>query len=44
MLPFFDVRLHLDGPNVHLDIHVPADAAALLNHLFAADETALDDA
>ena len=34
--PFFDFRLHLDGPAVHLDVRAPSDAAALLNDLFAA--------
>jgi MerR family transcriptional regulator, copper efflux regulator len=33
--PFFDFRLHLDGPLVHLEARAPADAAGLLDHLFA---------
>ena len=32
--PFFDFRLHLDGPVVHLEATAPADAADLLDHLF----------
>lgn len=34
--PFFDFRLHLDGPSVHLEVRAPATAAELLTHLFAA--------
>jgi MerR family transcriptional regulator, copper efflux regulator len=33
--PFFDFRLHLDGPVVHLEARAPADAAGLLDQLFA---------
>ena len=33
--PFFDFRLHLDGPVVHLEARAPADAADLLDRLFA---------
>lgn len=33
--PFFDFRLHLDGPVVHVEVRVPADGAALLTELFA---------
>ncbi|MGW6055352.1 MerR family transcriptional regulator [Streptomyces sp. NPDC055189] len=32
--PFFDFRLHLDGPSLHLDIRAPADGAGLLTDLF----------
>lgn len=32
--PFFDFRLHLDGPAVHLEVRAPAHAATLVNHLF----------
>jgi hypothetical protein len=31
--PFFDFRLHLDGPVVHLEVRAPADAAELLRDL-----------
>ena len=34
--PFFDFRLHLDGPVVHLEARAPSDVAPLLDHLFAA--------
>lgn len=34
--PFFDFRLHLDGPVLHLEVRVPADAADLLAALFTA--------
>jgi MerR family transcriptional regulator, copper efflux regulator len=33
--PFFDFRLHLDGPVVHLEVRAPADGATLLTELFA---------
>jgi len=33
--PFFDFRLHLDGPVVRLEVRAPADGAALLAELFA---------
>lgn len=33
--PFFDFRLHLDGPHLHLEIRAPADGAALLTDLFS---------
>ncbi|MFL6055434.1 MAG: MerR family transcriptional regulator [Actinoallomurus sp.] len=33
--PFFDFRLHLDGPVVHLQVCVPAEGASLLAELFA---------
>jgi MerR family transcriptional regulator, copper efflux regulator len=33
--PFFDFRLHLAGPLVHLEARAPADAADLLDQLFA---------
>jgi DNA-binding transcriptional MerR regulator len=32
--PFFDFRLHLDGPVVHLEARAPAAAADLLDRLF----------
>ncbi len=32
--PFFDFRLHLDGPAVHLEARAPAQAADLLGELF----------
>jgi len=32
--PFFDFRLHLDGPLVHLEVRAPAEAAELLDQLF----------
>jgi MerR family transcriptional regulator, copper efflux regulator len=32
--PFFDFRLHLDGPVVHLEVRARADGAALLAELF----------
>lgn len=32
--PFFDFRLHLDGPESHLDVRVPDGGAAMLADLF----------
>lgn len=32
--PFFDFRLHLDGPRLHLEVRAPADGANLLADLF----------
>ncbi|MGW4628150.1 MerR family transcriptional regulator [Streptomyces rubiginosohelvolus] len=32
--PFFDFRLHLDGPHLHLEVRAPADGSALLSDLF----------
>jgi DNA-binding transcriptional MerR regulator len=32
--PFFDFRLHLAGPVVHLEVRAPAEAAGLLAELF----------
>lgn len=32
--PFFDFRLHLDGPVLHLEVRAPAEGAALLAALF----------
>jgi DNA-binding transcriptional MerR regulator len=32
---FFDFRLHLDGPSVHLEVRAPAEAAGLLDQLFS---------
>lgn len=32
--PFFDFRLHLDGPRLHLEVRAPADGTALLTDLF----------
>ncbi|MFJ8313464.1 MULTISPECIES: MerR family transcriptional regulator [unclassified Streptomyces] len=32
--PFFNFRLHLDGPVLHLEVRAPADRAALLADLF----------
>ncbi|MFI1781959.1 MerR family transcriptional regulator [Streptomyces rubiginosohelvolus] len=32
--PFFDFRLHLDGPHLHLEVRAPADGGALLTGLF----------
>ncbi|MEU0351465.1 hypothetical protein ABZ302_32260 [Streptomyces sp. NPDC006237] len=34
--PFFDFRLHLDGPVLRLEVRAPAEAAAVLAELFAA--------
>ena len=34
--PFFDFRLHLDSPDLHLEVRAPAGAADLLAALFAA--------
>ncbi|PSK69159.1 MerR family transcriptional regulator [Streptomyces sp. CS149] len=31
--PFFDFRLHLDGPHLHLEVRAPADGGALLTDL-----------
>ncbi|MFF8964952.1 MerR family transcriptional regulator [Streptomyces globisporus] len=31
--PFFDFRLHLDGPYLHLEVRAPADGGALLTDL-----------
>ncbi len=32
--PFFDFRLHLDGPDLHLEVRAPAEGAGLLTALF----------
>ncbi|MFD3524589.1 MerR family transcriptional regulator [Streptomyces sp. NPDC058653] len=32
--PFFDFRLHIDGPHLHLDVRAPADGADVLTDLF----------
>lgn len=32
--PFFDFRLHLDGPDLHLEVRAPAEAGVLLEELF----------
>ncbi|GAB2622560.1 hypothetical protein GCM10027168_63150 [Streptomyces capparidis] len=32
--PFFDFRLHLDGPVLHLQVQAPSEGAALLAELF----------
>jgi MerR family transcriptional regulator, copper efflux regulator len=32
--PFFDFRLHLDGPRLRLEVRAPAEGAALLAELF----------
>lgn len=32
--PFFDFRIHLDGPAIHLEVRAPADGAVLLRDLF----------
>ncbi|MEV6234875.1 hypothetical protein AB0L88_44110 [Saccharopolyspora shandongensis] len=32
--PFFDFRLHLDGPVLRLEVRAPAEGAALLTELF----------
>ncbi|MFE7138425.1 MerR family transcriptional regulator [Streptomyces sp. NPDC057644] len=32
--PFFDFRLHLDGPHLHLEVRAPADGGTLLTDLF----------
>lgn len=34
--PFFDFRLHLDGPVLHLEVRAPGEGAALLAELFGA--------
>ncbi|WP_069741413.1 MerR family transcriptional regulator [Streptomyces sp. EN23] len=36
--PFFDFRLHLDGPNLHLEVRAPADGGALLTDLFGSTD------
>ncbi|MGW3556754.1 MerR family transcriptional regulator [Streptomyces sp. NPDC000963] len=33
--PFFDFRLHLDGPVLHLEVRAPAEGRVLLTDLFA---------
>jgi DNA-binding transcriptional MerR regulator len=33
--PFFDFRLQLDGPRVHLEVRAPQEARAMLDQLFA---------
>ncbi|MFI0723512.1 MerR family transcriptional regulator [Streptomyces sp. NPDC021224] len=33
--PFFDFRLHLDGPRAHLEVRAPAEGAGLLAEIFA---------
>lgn len=32
---FFDFRLHIDGPDLHLEVRAPAEGAGLLAELFA---------
>ncbi|WP_413098630.1 MerR family transcriptional regulator [Streptomyces sp. Inha503] len=32
--PFFDFRLHLDGPDLHLEVRAPAEGVGLLTELF----------
>ncbi|WP_262698545.1 MULTISPECIES: MerR family transcriptional regulator [Streptomyces] len=32
--PFFDFRLHLDGPDLHLEVRAPPEGADLLTELF----------
>ncbi|MFB7031599.1 MULTISPECIES: hypothetical protein [unclassified Streptomyces] len=32
--PFFDFRLHIDGPRLHLEVRAPAEGAGLLTDLF----------
>ncbi|MFI0471047.1 hypothetical protein ACH347_43925 [Saccharopolyspora sp. 5N102] len=32
--PFFDFRLHLDGPVLRLEVRAPAEGTALLTELF----------
>ncbi|MER6810251.1 hypothetical protein ABT299_13325 [Spirillospora sp. NPDC000708] len=32
--PFYDFRLHLDGPLLHLEVHAPAEGAGPLTELF----------
>jgi hypothetical protein len=32
--PFFDFRIHLDGPLLRLEVRAPAGAAGLLGELF----------
>lgn len=32
--PFFDFRLHLDGPVLHLEVRAPAEGRTLLAGLF----------
>ncbi|MEU2675835.1 hypothetical protein ABZ638_02990 [Streptomyces sp. NPDC007107] len=32
--PFFDFRLHLDGPYLHLEVRAPAEGTGLLVDLF----------
>jgi DNA-binding transcriptional MerR regulator len=36
--PFFDFRLHLDGPALHLDVRAPAEGGELLHALFGRPE------
>ena len=33
--PFYDFRVHLDGPVLHLEIRAPREAADLLSDLFS---------
>ena len=33
--PFFDFRLHVDGPHVHLEVRAPGEGVALARTLFA---------
>lgn len=37
--PFFDFRLHLDGPDLHLQVRTPADAHDMLTALFTPPAT-----
>lgn len=36
--PFFDFRLHLNGPVVHLEVRAPADAVPLVTGLFGPED------
>ncbi|MGW3298004.1 MerR family transcriptional regulator [Streptomyces rubiginosohelvolus] len=36
--PFFDFRIHLDGPHLHLEVRAPADGGALLTDLFGSTD------
>ncbi|MGW3582587.1 MerR family transcriptional regulator [Streptomyces rubiginosohelvolus] len=36
--PFFDFRLHLDGPHLHLEVRAPAHGGALLTDLFGSTD------
>lgn len=41
--PFFDFRLHLDGPDLHLEVRAPVDAQDMLTTLFSPTAPEMED-